>query len=107
MAARYSARSFTGTLRKSCALNPHITIPCIRLLQEGKTAAGKSQNHFVVLCGTLSPSLALSNLPDGDSAYQTANALVYQHQHGVERPKQEGRKNAREEQCPVTIEPDP
>jgi hypothetical protein len=68
VAARYSARSFTGTLRKSCALNPHITIPCIRLLQEGKTAAGKSQNHFVVLRGTLSPSLALSNLPDGDSA---------------------------------------
>src|SRR5262249_22575762 len=88
VAARYSARSFTGTLRKSCALNPHITIPCIRLLQEGKTAAGKSQHHFVVLSGTLSPSLALSNLPDGDSAYQTAIALEYHHEHGMERAKQ-------------------
>jgi len=94
------------TFRKSCALSPHITIPCRRpLAKEKKPQPGKSQNHVVVLCGTLSPSNGFIRLTRWRFGLTTGYRSGIPVTARVEEQKDE--KNAREEQCPVKIEPDP
>jgi uncharacterized membrane protein affecting hemolysin expression len=90
---------------KLCAESAHNHSVQTPLAREKKTQPGKSQNHVVVLCGTLSPSNGFIRLTRWRFGLTTVTTLVYQYPARVEEQKDE--KNAREEQCPVKIEPDP